>query len=157
MRKLLYKRHKLIGNKGFSLVELIIVIAIMAVLMAVLAPQLIKYVEKSRVQTDDTFMSELKHTVELACSDDVIYSGLSMTDTNTVTWTCADATGPIAVAMTNTDAAAAMTTAITTTIGSMAHKAASKTYQNATSAYVITISVSNDGVVTLTDPKPTIA
>ena len=39
-------------NKGFSLVELIVVIAIMAVLVGVLAPQLIKYVEKSRESTD---------------------------------------------------------------------------------------------------------
>ncbi len=39
-------------NKGFSLVELIIVIAIMAVLVAVLAPQFIKYVEQSRRSRD---------------------------------------------------------------------------------------------------------
>lgn len=39
-------------NKGFSLVELIIVIAIMAVLVAVLAPLFIKYVEQSRRSRD---------------------------------------------------------------------------------------------------------
>ncbi len=37
-----------IRNKGFSLVEIIIVIAILGVLMAVLVPQYIQYVEKSR-------------------------------------------------------------------------------------------------------------
>ena len=39
-------------NKGFSLVELIIVIAIMAALVALLAPQFIKYVEQSRRSRD---------------------------------------------------------------------------------------------------------
>ncbi|MCQ2451670.1 MAG: prepilin-type N-terminal cleavage/methylation domain-containing protein [Oscillospiraceae bacterium] len=36
------------NNKGFSLVELIIVVAIMVALIAVLAPQYIKYVQSSR-------------------------------------------------------------------------------------------------------------
>ncbi|MEI3592763.1 MAG: prepilin-type N-terminal cleavage/methylation domain-containing protein [Lachnospiraceae bacterium] len=46
------KKQKSLTNKGFSLVELIIVIAIMAVLVGVLAPQFIKYVEQSRKSTD---------------------------------------------------------------------------------------------------------
>lgn len=39
-------------NKGFSMVELIIVIAIMAILAGALAPALIKYINKSRISTD---------------------------------------------------------------------------------------------------------
>lgn len=39
-------------NKGFSMVELIIVIAIMAILAAALAPALIKYVRKARRTRD---------------------------------------------------------------------------------------------------------
>lgn len=42
------------SNKGFSMVELIIVIAIMAILAAALAPSLIKYINKSRMSTDVT-------------------------------------------------------------------------------------------------------
>ena len=49
---------KKLNNKGFSLVELIIVIAIMAVLIGVLAPQYLKYVEKSRKSADlDNFQT----------------------------------------------------------------------------------------------------
>ena len=43
---------KKVNDKGFSLIELIIVVAIMVVLIAVLAPQYLKYVEKSRNATD---------------------------------------------------------------------------------------------------------
>lgn len=58
------------NNKGFSLVELIVVIAIMAVLMVVLAPALLRYVEKSRVQKDDTAVHEVQRAVELSLSDE---------------------------------------------------------------------------------------
>ncbi len=55
---------KEMNNKGFSLVELIIVIAIMAILVGVLAPQFIKYVESSRQSTDIQNASELKAAIE---------------------------------------------------------------------------------------------
>lgn len=51
------------NNKGFSLVELIIVIAIMAILVGVMAPQLIKYIEKSNVSAD----TQLADTIQTAC------------------------------------------------------------------------------------------
>ena len=41
-------------NSGFTLVELIIVIAILGVLMAVLIPQYIQYVEKARAGVRET-------------------------------------------------------------------------------------------------------
>ena len=53
-------------NKGFTLVELIIVIAIIAILAIVLAPQYIKYVEKSRWSNDVNQMSELENMVKTA-------------------------------------------------------------------------------------------
>ena len=47
------------NNKGFSLIELIIVITIMAVLTALLAPQLLRYVEQSREARDRTVIDEV--------------------------------------------------------------------------------------------------
>ena len=60
---------KKMNNKGFSLVELIIVIAIMAVLIGVLAPQFIKYVERSRESTDLQNVEEVKTAVEAYVAD----------------------------------------------------------------------------------------
>ena len=62
------------NNKGFSLVELIVVIAIMAVLMVVLAPAMLRYVEKTRVQKDDSAVSEVANAAELALADEAVYS-----------------------------------------------------------------------------------
>ena len=71
------------NNSGFSLVELIIVIAIMAVLIGVLAPQFIKYVERSRESTDLQNIEEYKTAVETYVAD----HGDSLPATITVTIT----------------------------------------------------------------------
>ena len=52
-------------NKGFSLVELIIVIAIMAILAAAIAPALIRYIDKSR-RSDDVAAAESVNTAAQA-------------------------------------------------------------------------------------------
>ena len=66
-------RRERMNNKGFSLVELIIVIAIMAILSAALAPQLMKYIEKSRVSTDDSSCSSIENCVNAALAEEKIY------------------------------------------------------------------------------------
>lgn len=68
-------RKKQKNNKGFSLVELIIVIAIMAVLVAVIAPQLIKYVEKGRESTDISSVDNIGSALQTYYSDRTIPTG----------------------------------------------------------------------------------
>lgn len=63
MKNLMKKIRK--NNKGFTLVELIIVVAIIAVLSAVAAPQYIKYVERSRQGVDASSLEEVRHAVEV--------------------------------------------------------------------------------------------
>lgn len=72
MEKECRKGNKL-NNKGFSLVEIIIVIAIMAILAGALAPQLIKYIEKSRVSSDISNCNSLKTAVQTALADEKAY------------------------------------------------------------------------------------
>lgn len=57
---------KKIDNKGLSLVELIISIAIMAILVGVLAPQMVKYVEKARKVKIEKEASEFMRAAQVA-------------------------------------------------------------------------------------------
>ena len=80
---------KKMNNKGFSLVELIIVIAIMAILIVVLAPQYLKYVEKSRNSTDLQSATEFKDACEIWAADPEAGEGSTVAftkgETNTIT------------------------------------------------------------------------
>lgn len=62
MFKLLNKKK---NNKGFTLVELVIVIVILAILVGILAPQYTKYVEKSRKSADASNMDEIIKAIEV--------------------------------------------------------------------------------------------
>ena len=95
MFKLLNKKK---NNKGFTLVELVIVIAILAILVGLLAPQYTKYVEKSRKSADVDNMSEMVKAVQVYAVDQgtkaggnkatsgsitLSSSGVTVTDTDT--------------------------------------------------------------------------
>lgn len=57
-------------NKGFSMVELIIVIAIMGILAGALAPALIKYINKSRLSTDISNGQQIASAIQTALSNE---------------------------------------------------------------------------------------
>ena len=57
------------NNRGFSLVELIIVIAIMALLAGALAPALLRYVEEARIRTDEEKAADLDDAVTVAAGE----------------------------------------------------------------------------------------
>ncbi len=76
------KEQKRLGNKGFSLVELIVVIAIMAILIAVLAPTLISKIEESRESTDIKALDEIRQAVVTALADEAVYKELVNTTSN---------------------------------------------------------------------------
>lgn len=67
-------------NKGFSLVELIIVIAIMAILVGVMAPQLIKYIEKTKVASDVQLCDSIHSAMLYAAADPKV---VASSDANT--------------------------------------------------------------------------
>ena len=67
------------NNKGFSLVELIVVVAIMAVLVGVLAPAYLRYVEKSRLQKDVSAIGEVVAACEVAMAEEDVYKTVSTT------------------------------------------------------------------------------
>ena len=79
------------NNKGFSLVELIIVIAIMAILVGVMAPQLIKYIEKTNESSDTQLCDTVRSALTTAALDpDIVTKGQGI-KTGTADMTVADA------------------------------------------------------------------
>jgi len=70
------------NNKGFSLVELIIVVAIMAVLVGVLAPQYLKYLDKSKKGVDEQMCDNLRQAMTTCYLDPNISNSLTDPTTN---------------------------------------------------------------------------
>lgn len=68
------------NNKGFSLVELIIVIAIMAILVGVMAPQLIRYIEKTNVSSDTQLADTVAEAIVTAMMDPAVITASGYTE-----------------------------------------------------------------------------
>lgn len=64
------------GHRGFSLIELIIVIAIMAILAAVTAPVLIRYIDKARKADDVEAAGSILSAANAALGNSDAYEGV---------------------------------------------------------------------------------
>lgn len=124
-------------NKGFSLVELIVVVAIMAVLVGILAPAYLSYVEKTRRGTDEDSAEEVRRAVEIATADICVYEAVRG---GGVTVTCANDT-KISACTSNTTLSQALVDAF----GDKKFSVKSKYYDRQT--YNISISTPSGGTV----------
>lgn len=98
MNKLQNRKEELKkNNKGFSLVELIIVIAIMAILVGIVGTQVVPYIEKSRKAKDTQILSGFCTDAMTAYSSNA--AALDATKTYKITITRA-AAGTMTVATT---------------------------------------------------------
>lgn len=80
-------------NKGFSLVELIIVIAIMAILAAAIAPALIRYIDKSRRADDVTAAGTINSSMTAALANEDIYDEIFKVSAGTIVMAADEGTG----------------------------------------------------------------
>lgn len=80
MKKLMKKKN----NKGFSLVELIVVVLILGIIAVALAPQVMKWVGTARKNSDENTKKDIKSAVQIALAEwqkdaalggaDIVYS-----------------------------------------------------------------------------------
>lgn len=64
-------------NAGFSLIELIIILAIMSILIGVISPSLLRYVEKTREAKRISDADAFRRCYELASIDVMVHQGIS--------------------------------------------------------------------------------
>lgn len=80
--------QKLKAKKGFTLVELIVVIAIIGVLAAILVPTMLGYVTSSRVTSANTTASSIKNNVDTFLTNaDTAGYGMKLSDNAKATFT----------------------------------------------------------------------
>ena len=135
---------KKMNNKGFSLVELIVVIAIMAVLVGVLAPTLIKNVEKSRESTDLQNLDTIRGAVVTTLSDETVAAKIPTSSTTYVL----DTTN-VALSLTSGTGSDAFTNAFNAKIKDSLSKVGKLKSGNAVAAGNIFVTIDHNSAVTV--------
>ncbi len=90
-------------NKGFSLVELIVVVLIMGILAVALTPQVLKWVKNARIANDRALMDSIVSNCQTALTNEKALAEVTETLTITVTGGTSGATTmtPTTVTATN--------------------------------------------------------
>jgi type IV pilus assembly protein PilA len=130
MREMLTKKRK---KKGFTLIELIVVIGIMAILAAIAIPNLSSVRENAKIKADNTTAAAIKNAVNTLVADEQLPSKL------TGSFTLVPATTGTTITDTSNLLDADQESAIITTIGQL------KAPQSSGSEWTVTAS---NGVVT---------
>lgn len=138
-------------NKGFSLIELIVVVAIMAVLVGVLAPTYLRYVEKTRLQKDNSAIAEVAQAMKVAVADEKLNTKIAATGDTGVTITTAATAGAKTLTFTGTPAGTAEASITAKMLLEDELKAVigdtltttSNTYTESTTAIAITVKIEN--------------
>lgn len=65
------------NNKGFSLIEMMIAVAVMAILTGMLVPQYMRYIEKSREARDRQVLDTVYEAIQMAMTDETAYGDLT--------------------------------------------------------------------------------
>lgn len=139
------------NNKGFTLVELIVVILIMAILAVALAPQVLRWVNNSRVSADVSTYNTMVSSVQLALADQATYDAAMGAAVDTV----------ITINNTNTTITGDATTSASNELLAQLNTILGNTFTTTTrsrvasASYVITIKAGTATVVQTTAPDGT--
>lgn len=96
------------NNKGFSLVELIVVIAIMAILAAVAIPTFSGFITKANKASDDQWVSDITYAIKVSTTLDPA-TGIDVTAAKGATATVTFTVGSVQYELTSATPTAAPT------------------------------------------------
>ena len=133
-------------NKGFSLVELIIVIAIMAILAAAIAPALIRYIDKSRRGDDVQAAATINTAVTSTLANEDAYDEVAQSMDGSTVIATADAHSSSAATFGSAGSCATFLADLNSNLGNEAPKIKyTKNFGTTASSYTWQVKVNNAG------------